>query len=101
MLKKDKPKIAPYVMSKKVAQGEAVNHFRLISSKEEYIIDFGKIMPGSEVTPILARITTVPSGAKALAIMLTNAIKEYEAKYGVIEIKVRKGSFVIDTSMKN
>ncbi len=92
MPKKQEPrKPAPSMRAKlspEVADGVYVNVANVIFSGVEFIIDFGRVVPGKSEFSILSRIITNPAHAKQLAVVLKDNVGRYEAKYG--EIKMGK-----------
>jgi len=88
---KERPTPPPSLRAKlppDVADGIYVNVANVIFSQVEFIIDFGRIVPGKQEFSIFSRIITNPSHAKQLAIVLKENVERYEGRYG--EIKVGK-----------
>jgi len=72
-----------------VAQGMYSN-FQVVGSNEtEFIIDFAYIQPNQPRGKVRARHILSPKHAKALLGMLSERVRDYEGRYGVISLPVR------------
>ena len=72
-----------------VAQGMYSN-FQVVGSNEtEFIIDFAYIQPNQPRGKVRSRQILSPKHAKALLGMLTERVRDYEGRYGVISLPVR------------
>ena len=67
-----------------VAQGEYVNFANIIHSQSEFVIDFGRVVPGRSDVKIYSRIILTPLHAKQLFEALGHNIGLFEQKYGEI-----------------
>ena len=56
-----------------------VNH-----SLEEFVVDFGRGLPGNEQVDIKSRIVLTPRNAKLFAELLVGHVKHYEETFGEI-----------------
>jgi hypothetical protein len=77
-------------LSPEVADGIYANVANIIFSPVEFIIDFGRIVPGKPEFNILSRIITNPMHAKQLALALKENVERYEAKYGEIKLRLKE-----------
>lgn len=75
-------------LSEEVVNGIYANIFNVIFSPAEFIIDFGRIVPGKQDFDILSRVIMAPMNAKKMFKVLEENIKKYEEQFG--EIKVDK-----------
>ena len=73
-------------LNEKTASGEYANLGNIIFNDSEFIIDFARILPGVNSAEIKSRIIMNPKNAKVLMKILENSIKNYENKYGDIDI---------------
>ncbi|MGB3975970.1 MAG: DUF3467 domain-containing protein [bacterium] len=58
----------------------------VLSSENEFIIDFGMFLPGTEYIRIGSRVVLNPKTAKQLLLALTQNIRNFENKYGEIKL---------------
>jgi len=90
---KDKKKKPPGVVEPEipddVAEGTYSNAAHVIFSPAEFILDFGRVIPGRAGVKIHARIVMSPLHAKHLAHALTENVRRFEDQFG--EIKIPKG----------
>ncbi len=96
--KPPEPKLS---ITPEVALGNNVNHFRVTTSGVEFFLEFAKVMPGLEVTPITNRLILTPFGLKIMAELMQRTLIEYEAKYGKIKDVRDVISLNVDTSIAN
>lgn len=54
-------------------------------SASEFVIDFARIMPGAPRAKIHSRIVLTPQAAKAVARLLEENVKRFEAQHGEIK----------------
>ena len=66
------------------AQGQYVNFANILHNPTEFVVDFGRIVPGRPDVKILSRILTTPVHAKQLLKALTQNIALYEEQFGPI-----------------
>ncbi|MDI6792876.1 MAG: DUF3467 domain-containing protein [bacterium] len=68
-----------------VVDGIYVNMANIMHSPSEFIIDFGRLVPGKAEAKILSRIISSPTHAKYLLKALEGNISAYEKTYGTIK----------------
>jgi hypothetical protein len=73
-------------LDEKIGEGVYSNFFMITNSISEFIIDFGKIVPGLPSAKINSRIITTPQHAKQLLQILDKNIKAFEDKNGDIKL---------------
>ena len=66
------------------AQGYYINFANILHNPTEFVVDFGRAVPGRPDVKILSRILTTPYHAKQLAHALAQNIEIYERHYGEI-----------------
>ena len=69
-----------------VAEGIYANCASIMHNQSEFIIDFGRIVPGRQEVKVHSRILTSPVHAKQLLLALEHNIGQYEAKCGPITL---------------
>lgn len=67
------------------ADGTYANLAFLHLSASEFILDFARIMPGAPRAKIHSRIVLTPQAAKAVARLLDENVKRFEAQNGEIK----------------
>jgi len=67
--------------------GNYSNIATVLSSENEFLIDFGMFLPGSEQIRVGSRVILSPRTAKQLMIALQNNVRNYENKYGEIKLQ--------------
>lgn len=90
---KDKKKKPPGVLeteiSDDVAEGIYSNAAHVIFSPAEFVLDFGRVVPGRAGVRIHTRIVMTPLHAKQLALALNENVRRFEDQFG--EIRIPKG----------
>jgi len=66
------------------AQGHYVNFANILHNPTEFVIDFGRVVPGRPDVKIISRILTTPYHVKQIAQALAQNIQVYERHYGEI-----------------
>ena len=67
-----------------VATGVYANFANIIHNPAEFVIDFGRVVPGRQDVRILSRVLTSPVHAKQFLKALAQNIEIFEKSYGVI-----------------
>lgn len=73
-------------IDEKVGEGVYANFFMITNSPSEFVVDFGRILPGLPNAKIYSRILTTPQHAKQLLKILEKNIENFEAKHGEIKM---------------
>jgi hypothetical protein len=68
-----------------VGQGSYSNFFMVTYSPSEFIIDFGRILPGIPDAKIYSRVLSTPQHVKQLLNLLQKNVEQFEAQYGEIK----------------
>ena len=82
--KSDAPPALHFSIDDSVASGTYVNFANIIHNPAEFVIDFGRIVPGRSDVRVLARVLTSPLHAKQFLNALTQNIALYEKTFGAI-----------------
>ena len=85
-MKEKKTKQIKIELKEEVAQGHYVNLPIIGFSQAEFILDFIKIIPGIPKADVKSRMIMSPMHTKNLLLLLNAKIKEYEKKFGKIEL---------------
>ena len=73
-------------IDEKVGEGVYANFCMITHSPSEFIIDFGRIVPGLPNAKIYSRILSTPQHAKQFLKTLQQNIENYESKHGEISM---------------
>lgn len=73
-------------LNEKEAEGTYANLALITHSPSEIIIDFARIMPGTQKGKVYSRIIMTPPHAKLLLKALDDNIKKFESQFGEIKI---------------
>lgn len=73
-------------IDEQVGEGTYANFFMITHSPSEFIMDFGRIMPGLPNAKIYSRILSTPQHAKQFLKILQQNIENFENKNGEIPL---------------
>ncbi len=73
-------------IDEKVGEGVYANFFVISNSPSEFILDFGRIVPGIPDAKIYTRVMTTPQHAKQLMQLLEKNIEGFEKQFGEIKV---------------
>jgi hypothetical protein len=73
-------------LGEKEAEGIYSNLALISHSPSEVIIDFARVLPGTQKSRVYARIVMTPSHAKSLLQALETNLKNYESTFGKIKV---------------
>lgn len=82
---KKKQKKINIKLTEEAADGIYSNLALITHSPAEFIIDFARILPGTEQSKVHSRIIMTPQHAKSLMQALKDNMKKYEKQYGEIQ----------------
>ncbi len=85
MNSKQQPRSLQIELGEKESEGIYSNLALMTHSPAEFIIDFARIVPGSQKAKVYSRIIMTPQHAKALLDVLERNIKAFEEKHGQIK----------------
>ncbi|HEY7111735.1 MAG TPA: DUF3467 domain-containing protein [Thermoanaerobaculia bacterium] len=66
------------------AEGQYINFANILHNPTEFVIDFGRVVPGRPDVKVMTRILTTPYHAKQIAQALVQNIQVYERNFGEI-----------------
>ncbi len=73
-------------LNDKEAEGVYANLTLITHSTSEIIIDFARIMPGTQKGKVFSRIIMTPQHAKMLQKTLDDNLKKFESQFGKIQL---------------
>jgi hypothetical protein len=79
-----KPVQVKVTIDEATAEGHYVNFANILHNPTEFVIDFGRVVPGRADVKVMSRILTTPYHAKQIAQALTQNIQVYERNFGEI-----------------
>jgi hypothetical protein len=79
-----KPVQVKVTIDEATAEGHYVNFANILHNPTEFVIDFGRVVPGRPDVKIMSRILTTPYHAKQIAQALVQNIQVYERSFGEI-----------------
>ena len=79
----DQPQLQ-FSIDENVSTGVYVNFANIIHNAGEFVIDFGRVVPGRPDVRVLSRILTSPLHAKQLLSALAQNVALYEKSFGPI-----------------
>lgn len=79
-----KPAELKMTIDEPTSAGHYVNFANILHNPTEFVVDFGRIVPGRPDVKILSRILTTPVHAKQLLKALAQNIALYEQQFGPI-----------------
>jgi len=86
MENQQKPKEIQVELNEQIAEGVYANFVIISHSDNESIFDFARLLPGATKAKIHSRIIMTPKNAKLFLNALSENIKKYEEKFGIIKI---------------
>jgi hypothetical protein len=81
---KNEPPQLQFSIDETVSTGVYVNFANIIHNPGEFVIDFGRVVPGRQDVRVLSRVLTSPLHAKQLLNALAQNVALYEKSYGAI-----------------
>ncbi len=87
MNKPNQPNQINIKIDEKVGEGTYANFFVITNSPSEFIIDFGRILPGIPDARIYTRVVCTPQHAKQFLNLLEKNIEGYETQFGEIKVQ--------------
>ncbi len=73
-------------ITEEVAEGTYSNLAVISHSPTEFVLDFIRILPGTEKAAVKSRVISSPEQAKRLLLSLQENIKSYESMFGTITV---------------
>lgn len=81
------------ILDEKIAQGDYANFANIIHSPSEFVLDFGRIMPGRAEARVGSRVIMTPQHAKQFLQALAHNVSLYEQKFGTIQVVATPPAF--------
>lgn len=78
------PPTLQFSLDESVANGVYVNVANIIHNPAEFVIDFGRVVPGRNDVRVLSRVLTSPVHAKQFLNALVQNVAMYEKSFGTI-----------------
>ena len=88
-------------IDEKVGEGVYANFFVISNSPCEFILDFGRIVPGIPDAKIYSRVLTTPQHAKQMLQLLEKNIQAFESQFGEIKITGQQDNKAIGFKTSN
>jgi len=85
-MEKHQPQPIKIELTEPAAEGTYSNWVMITYSPSEFIIDFGRYLPGLAKTKVYSRIIMTPQHIKNLLAVLQANIKDFEEKFGEIKM---------------
>ena len=80
------PPALQFSIDDSVANGVYVNFANIIHNPAEFVIDFGRAVPGRNDVRVLSRVLLTPVHTKQLLNALAQNVALYEKNFGIIRI---------------
>jgi hypothetical protein len=80
----EKPVPVKVTIDEATAEGQYANFANILHNPTEFVLDFGRIVPGRADVKVVSRILTTPYHARQLLRALQQNIELYERNYGPI-----------------
>lgn len=74
-------------IDEKVGEGTYANFFVITNSPSEFIVDFGRVLPGIPDARIYTRVVCTPQHAKQFLQLLQKNIDGFESQFGEIKVQ--------------
>ena len=71
-------------VDEKTAEGIYVNFLSVFHNQAEFIMDFGRLMPGKPEVKVMSRLISNPITLKQIVRTLTENLERYEATFGPV-----------------
>ena len=84
-MEKRPPQQVKVELTESAAEGTYSNWVMITYSPSEFIIDFGRFLPGLSKTKVYSRIIMTPQHVKHLLKVLQNNVSNFEEKFGEIK----------------
>jgi hypothetical protein len=80
----EKPVPVKVTIDEATAEGHYANFANILHNPTEFVLDFGRVVPGRPDVKVVSRILTTPYHARQLLRALQQNIELYERNYGPI-----------------
>jgi hypothetical protein len=83
-MSEEKPVPVKVTIDEATAEGHYANFTNILHNPTEFVLDFGRVVPGRSDVKVVSRILTTPYHARQLLRALQQNIELYERNYGPI-----------------
>jgi hypothetical protein len=83
-MSENKPVPVKITIDEATAEGHYVNFANILHNPTEFVLDFGRAVPGRPDVKVMSRILTTPYHARQLLRALQDNVALYERTYGPI-----------------
>ncbi len=73
-------------LDEKIGEGVYSNFFMVTYSTSEFVLDFGRIVPGLPDAKIYSRVLTTPQHVKHFLKTLQKNVEQFESRHGEIKM---------------
>ena len=84
MAKENPPFELKIQVDEQTAQGTYVNFLSVLHNQAEFVMDFGRIVPGKPEVKIQSRLLTNPIALKQIVRTLSENLERYEKAFGPV-----------------
>ncbi len=83
-MSEEKPVPVKVTIDEATAEGHYANFANILHNPTEFVLDFGRVVPGRSDVKVVSRVLTTPYHARQLLRALQQNIELYERNYGPI-----------------
>lgn len=84
MADKKAPRELKFQLDEQTAEGIYTNFLSVLHNQAEFVMDFGRIVPGKPEVKILSRLICTPITMKQIVRTLQENVDRYEAAFGPV-----------------
>jgi hypothetical protein len=74
-------------VDEKTAEGTYVNFLSVFHNQAEFIMDFGRMVPGKPEVKVMSRLISNPIALKQIVRTLTENLERYERSFGPVPVE--------------
>ncbi len=75
------------VVGEDQAEGRYVNFLSVLHNQAEFVMDFGRMVPGRPEVHVLSRLISNPLAFKQVVLTMQENLQRYEAHFGAIPLQ--------------
>jgi len=80
----DKKQSPPEKPQEEPLDGTYANVFQVVFSPADFVLDFGRAVPGRQDVKLMSRVIMAPLHVKQLALKLAESVRKFEEQFGPI-----------------
>lgn len=84
-MENQQPQQVPFQADPQIVKGVYTNNMQVSHTKEEFILDFMNISSTPQLVSLVSKVITNPAHFKRIVAALSDNLKKYEDKFGVID----------------